>query len=253
MKLETNQNPDYAERDEEETFNTANSERRKEGMAEMKERWGYRRVFAAAPASLLGMAMIASAAPAQEKADVRKQDTKASQGMTMQEPMHQHGNLPLVEPEYPQMGRAQQRAGTQMITLDQAEKMAEETNPTLRQADEEIRAAKARQQQAGLYPNPSLGYTGDEIRGGTLGGGKQGFFVQQTIVTGGKLSKTRAVFGADAKLAEIEAQEQRTRVETAVKMAFLRVLAAQEWLDARRDLAKIAESTAQTQRQLINT
>jgi cobalt-zinc-cadmium efflux system outer membrane protein len=38
-----------------------------------------------------------------------------------------------------------------------------------------------------------------------------------------------------------------------VKMAFLRVLAAQEWLDARRDLAKIAEDGAQTQRGLMNT
>ncbi len=105
----------------------------------------------------------------------------------------------------------------------------------------------------GLYPNPSVGYAGDEIRGGSVGGGKQGFFVQQTIVMGGKLGKSRAVFGAEAKLAEIEAQEQQTRVETAVKMAFLRVLAAQEWLDARRDLAKIAENAAQTQRELMNT
>jgi cobalt-zinc-cadmium efflux system outer membrane protein len=36
-------------------------------------------------------------------------------------------------------------------------------------------------------------------------------------------------------------------------MAFLRVLAAQEWLDARRDLAKIAQDAAQTQRELMNT
>jgi cobalt-zinc-cadmium efflux system outer membrane protein len=77
--------------------------------------------------------------------------------------------------------------------------------------------------------------------------------VQQTIVTAGKLGKSRDVLGREAKLAEIEAQEQRTRVETAVKMAFLRVLAAQEWLDARRDLAKIAEDAAQTQKELKNT
>ena len=166
---------------------------------------------------------------------------------------HHHGDVPLVKPEYPQMGRAQERAGAQVVSLEQVEKMAQETNPTLRQAEAEIRAAKARQQQAGLYPNPSVGYTGDEIRGGSVGGGKQGFFVQQTIVMGGKLGKSRAVFGAEAKLAEIEAQEQQTRVETAVKMAFLRVLAAQEWLDARRDLAKIAETAAQTQRELMNT
>jgi len=37
--------------------------------------------------------------------------------------------------------------------------------------------------------NPSVGYSGDEIRGGEVHGGKQGFFVEQTIVTGGKLSR----------------------------------------------------------------
>jgi cobalt-zinc-cadmium efflux system outer membrane protein len=170
-----------------------------------------------------------------------------------QQTQHHHGDVPLVKPEYPHMGRAQENAGGPLVTLEQVEKMASETNPTLRQAEAEIRAAKARQQQVGLYPNPSVGYAGDEIRGGSVGGGKQGFFVQQTIVTAGKLGKSREVSGAESKLAEIEAQEQRTRVTTAVKMAFLRVLAAQEWLEARRDLARIAQDAAQTQRELMNT
>jgi cobalt-zinc-cadmium efflux system outer membrane protein len=201
---------------------------------------------------LIGMVMLGSVGRAQEKPE--QQGAKIPPGMSMQEPMqHHHGDVPLVKPEYPQMGRAQERAGAQVVSLEQVEKMAQETNPTLRQAEAEIRAAKARQQQAGLYPNPSVGYTGDEIRGGSVGGGKQGFFLQQTIVTAGKLGKSREVFGKEAKLAEIEAEEQRARVETAVKMAFLRVLAAQEWLDARRDLAKIAQDAAQTQRELMNT
>jgi cobalt-zinc-cadmium efflux system outer membrane protein len=170
-----------------------------------------------------------------------------------QQMQHHHGDVPLVKPEYPRMGRAQENAVGPLVTLEQLEKTAAETNPTLRQAEAEIRAAKARQQQVGLYPNPSVGYTGDEIRGGSVGGGKQGFFVQQTIVTAGKLGKSREVSGAESKLAEIEAQEQRTRVTTAVKMAFLRVLAAQEWLEARRDLARIAQDAAQTQRELMNT
>ena len=185
---------------------------------------------------------------------VRAQDKTPPMTMPMNQQMpHHHGDVPLVAPQYPRMGRSQENAAGPHVTLEQVEKMATETNPTLRQAEAEIRAAKARQQQAGLYPNPTVGYTGDEIRGGSVGGGKQGFFVQQTIVTGGKLGKNREVFGAEAKLAEIEAQEQRTRVTTAVKMAFLRVLAAQEWLEARRDLAKIAEDFAQTQRELMNT
>jgi cobalt-zinc-cadmium efflux system outer membrane protein len=184
----------------------------------------------------------------------RAQEKTPPMPMPMNQQMqHHHGDVPLVKPEYPRIGRSQENAAAPLVTLEQVEKMAAETNPTLRQAEAEIRAAKARQQQVGLYPNPSVGYTGDEIRGGSVGGGKQGFFVQQTIVTAGKLGKSREVSGAESKLAEIEAQEQQTRVTTAVKMAFLRVLAAQEWLEARRDLAKIAQDAAQTQRELMNT
>ena len=166
---------------------------------------------------------------------------------------HHHGDIAVVKPEYPRMGRAQEHAQGALVTLEQAQKMAGETNPTLRQAGAEIRVAKARRQQGGLYPNPTVGYTGDEIRGGSVGGGKQGFFVQQNLVTGGKLGLSREVFGKDVKLAEIEAEEQRIRVQSAVKMAFLRVLAAQELLDARRDLEKIAQDAAETQGRLMNT
>ncbi len=166
---------------------------------------------------------------------------------------HHQMQVAVVKPEYPRMGRSQEGAKGALVTLEQVEKIASESNPTLRQAEAEIRAAKARQQQSGLYPNPTVAYTGDEIRGGSVGGGKQGFFVQQTVVTGGKLGLSREVFGKDVKLAEIEAEEQKMRVQSAVKMAFLRVLAAQELLDARRDIAAIAQDAAETQRRLMNT
>jgi outer membrane protein, heavy metal efflux system len=165
---------------------------------------------------------------------------------------HHHGDIKPAEAHYPQLGRAQSAAQGALVNLEQVENIARQSNPTLRQAEAEIRAAKARQQQAGLYPNPTVGYTGDEIRGGSVGGGKEGFFVQQTFVTAGKLGLSRAVFGKEAKLASLEADEQRIRVESAVRMAFLRVLAAQEMLDARRDMAKIAQDNADTQRRLLN-
>jgi outer membrane protein, heavy metal efflux system len=158
-----------------------------------------------------------------------------------------------VKAKYPRMGRVQENAKGPLVTLEQVQKMASESNPTVRQAEAEIRAAKARQQQSGLYPNPTVAYTGDEIRGGSVGGGKQGFFAQQTLVTGGKLGLSREVFGKEVQLAEIEAEEQKIRVQSAVKMAFLRVLAAQELLDARGDLARIAQDAAETQWRLMNT
>ena len=167
---------------------------------------------------------------------------------------HEHqGEIRPVEAQYPRFGRSQEKSSGELMRLEDFEKIARESNPTLREAEAEIRAANARQQQAGLYPNPTIGYTGDEIRGGSVGGGKQGFFVEQTIVTGGKLGLSRTVFAHEAKLATIEAEEQRIRVESAVKMAFLRVLAAQELLDARRDLTNIAQDNAETQRRLQNT
>lgn len=169
------------------------------------------------------------------------------------EPGHHQMQVAKVKPEYPRLGRAQEKAPGALFTLEDAQKISRESNPTLRQAEAEIRATRARRAQAGLYPNPSIGYTADEIRGGSTGGGKQGFFLQQTVVLGGKLDLNRSVFAQDVRLAEIEAEEQRTRVESAVRMAFIRVLAAQELLDARNDLARIEADAAETERRLMNT
>jgi len=194
-------------------------------------------------AILLASAMaVTSGARAQEMQMPKQEHTR-----------HQPGESAVAKPEYPRLGRAQERAHGQLVTLEQVQKIAGDSNPTMRQAEAEIRAAKARQRQAGLFPNPTAGYTGDEIRGGSVGGGKQGFFVQQTIVTGGKLGLRRDVFGKEVRLAELEAEEQKIRVQSAVKIAFLRVLAAQELLDARRDLASIAKDAVETERRLMNT
>ncbi len=103
--------------------------------------------------------------------------TCGAQAQEMQMPKqeeHHQMNIPVVKPEFPRMGRAQENAKGALITLEQVQKIATESNPTLRQAEAEIRAATARQRQSGLYPNPTLAYTGDEIRGGSVGGGKQG-------------------------------------------------------------------------------
>src|SRR6266576_2862746 len=188
-------------------------------------------------ASLLSMAGVARA----QEMQMPKQE------------QHHPMQMAAVRAEYPRMGRAKEDGKGTLFTMEQAQKIAGESNPTLRQAEAQIRAAQVRQQQAGLYPNPTVAYTGDEIRGGSVGGGKQGFFVQQTVVTGGKLGLSRGVFGKDVKLAELEAEEQKMRVHSAVKMAFLRVLAAQELLYARRDMATIAQDATETQRRLMNT
>ena len=65
--------------------------------------------------------------------------------------------------------------------------LADANNPTLKQAAAIVRRSAAQAKQAGLYPNPSVGYQGEQIRGGSFGGGEQGAYIAQSIILGGKL------------------------------------------------------------------
>ena len=168
---------------------------------------------------------------------------------------HQHHATPEPTPstaELPRMGKSQENPEAPLIELTELQRLAFENNPTLAQADAEIRTGEARKLQSGLYPNPTAGYVGEEIRGGPLGGGQHGFFVSQTLVTGGKLGLNREIAGHDVRISELEAEEQSLRVLNAVKLAFYRMLAAQEMLDLERDLLSIAEDKLQTERELEN-
>ncbi len=167
---------------------------------------------------------------------------------------HQH-HLPETPPsleDVPRMGKSQENPESPLIELAELERLALENNPTLAQAVAEIRTGEARKEQTGLYPNPTVGYVGEEIRGGSPGGGQHGFFVSQTLVIGGQLGLNREIAEHDVRISQLEAVEQRLRVLNAVKLAFYRVLAAQEMRDLERDLLRIAEDQLRTMRELRN-
>src|SRR5258705_13577118 len=113
-------------------------------------------------------------------------------GMQMQH-QHVHGASPSIEVDFPRLGRDQASAKGSLLSLESALQTARENNPTLRQAEAGVKAAQSRAHQAGLYPNPIVGYSGDEIRGGEIHGGKQGVFFGQNIFTPGKTPRVRAV------------------------------------------------------------
>ena len=203
---------------------------------------------------ILSIAMQASGAAAQDGRSGDRVEQPASsdvQNRSMAGMQHA-GNVEELKPELPKMGRAQEKPTGKLFHLEDLEEMALRRNPTLVQASAEVQASKARQQQSGLYPNPRVGYSGDEIRGGSFGGGEQGFFVSQSIVTAGKLGLNRKIFGQDLRVSELEAQEQRLRVSSALHIAYYRVLAAQELLETRRGIAHIAAANLRTQQQLQN-
>jgi cobalt-zinc-cadmium efflux system outer membrane protein len=138
------------------------------------------------------------------------------------------------------------------MTLKNFEDLALATNPTLKQASELVRRSEAQARQASLYPNPSVGYEGSEIRGGSFGGGENGAFVQQTIVLGGKLGLRKRVFQAQQREDETGATAQRYRLLSDVDQGFYSALAAQAIVKLRQTLLTIALDAAQTAHQLAN-
>jgi outer membrane protein, heavy metal efflux system len=159
---------------------------------------------------------------------------------------------PLPPPVVPKLGMYQGPASGLRLTLEELEQMALKGNPTISQAKAEVRAATGRKLQSGLWPNPVVGYSGEEIRGGASGGGQQGFFVEQRLILGGKLAQNRQVVEQEIRQAQSEADEQQLRVLNNVRISYYRALAAQDMLEMRRQLAQIAAALAQYKRQLLN-
>src|SRR6516225_12345671 len=86
----------------------------------------------------------------------------------------------------------------------------------------------------------------------TRGGGKQGGFISQTIVLGGKLGAARRVAQLQANQVETSGQVQRLRILNSVRVVFYQVLAAQRLVEVRQNLVKLAGDTIQTSLQLAN-
>ncbi len=138
------------------------------------------------------------------------------------------------------------------MTLEELQQMALQNNPTFAQSAANIQAAEGRKKESGLYPNPTVGYQGEQIRGGAFHGGEQGFFVQQEVVLGGKLGLNRTIFDQELKQAETEAEEQKVRVITNVRISYIQALAAQQMLELRQNLSKLADDAVDTSHQLAN-
>ncbi|HZD77105.1 MAG TPA: TolC family protein [Acidobacteriaceae bacterium] len=138
------------------------------------------------------------------------------------------------------------------VTLDALLAAARTHNPTLRAAQASIAESAGQAKQAGLLPNPVIGYEGDQIRGGSYGGGEQGGFVQQTIPLGGKLGLRRDVYRAQQRTGELALAEQQQRIEADLESSFYAALALQQEIATRKQLSALAADAAATARQLAN-
>ena len=138
------------------------------------------------------------------------------------------------------------------LTLETLESLARKNNPTLVQALSQIEGEQAKALQAGLYPNPRIGYIGEQIGvKGTIGE-FQGGFVQQEIVTAGKLRLSREKYRARASAAEFQALAQEYRVINEVRIRYYRTLGAQKRLAIQLELLETAQDALLTVQEMIN-
>ncbi len=138
------------------------------------------------------------------------------------------------------------------LTLERLERLAHQHNPTLIQARTQIEGERAKALQAGLYPNPLFGYSGEQIGVNGTAGEFHGGFVQQEIVTAGKLRLSREKYLARASAAEFQALAQEYSVINDVRIRYYQVLGAQERLGIQQELLKNAEDALVTVEEQVN-
>jgi outer membrane protein, heavy metal efflux system len=143
-------------------------------------------------------------------------------------------------------------AGRPPLSLDDLLTLARLHNPTLRAAQARITESAGRARQAGTLPNPVIGYEGDQIRGGSYGGGEHGAFVQQSIPLGGKLGLRRDIYRAQQQSDTLALTTQQQSIESDIESSFYAALALQQEIETRKQLVSVAADAAETARQLAN-
>ena len=136
------------------------------------------------------------------------------------------------------------------LTLAELEAMAQSRNPTLTQAYARVEAARGRWVQAGLYPNPKLGYEGNEL-GNNKTAGFQGGFVSQEVVTSHKLQLGRATVSQEVMQAEREFEAQRLRLLNDVRTEYYNALVAQRATELTQEVVRIDQQSFATTESLL--
>lgn len=138
------------------------------------------------------------------------------------------------------------------LTLASIEAMACANNPTLVQARAHTQGALGMAIQAGLWPNPRLAFTGENLGSDGRLGEFIGATVRQEVVTAHKQQLSRAKYLARTRVAEWVAVEQQYKVLNDLRTHFFHTLGQQQVVEIQRELLKTAEDELLTRREQYN-
>lgn len=135
------------------------------------------------------------------------------------------------------------------LSLTDLQQMAAANSPVLQRAAADAQAAYGPVIQAGLHPNPTVGYQVDQWQprlripeGSTASGaGQQGGFVNQLIKTGGKLTLAQKVAGFDYLNAIVAVRRAEVDTVAKVRGQYFAVLVAQQSVAVNRALVDLAD------------
>lgn len=174
---------------------------------------------------------------------------------------YEHDTYALQEPENPEQHTGNASPAPELLasvvkqtpmSVDDFYGLALKHNPTILQAQQEVRRSQALAKQAALLPNPGIGYSGEHIRGGSYGGGEQGAYVSQDFVLGGKLGLRKTIYQQQAAEDSIGVEQQQLRVKNDIGQAYYRTLTAQAMVVVRQRLLHVALDAVSTAHQLMN-
>lgn len=124
--------------------------------------------------------------------------------------------------------------------LLELESIAMQNSPALAEASARAEAARGNWVQQGLYPNPDVGYIGQQLGSGNKAT-QQGIYLGQEFITGKKLRLNREVAAWEIQQAERELNAVRLRVLTDVRTDFFTVLIAQRRRELAEELVEISD------------
>lgn len=136
------------------------------------------------------------------------------------------------------------------LTLAELETLALQHNPTLVQAQAEIEVDQGLHRQAGLYPNPQVGYINGTASNPAV---KQsnGVFLSQEFVTAHKLELAQQSILQEIRQMQWDQEAQRMRVLNDLKIRYYEVLGAQRAIEVATKMLEVAnDSVALTERML---
>jgi cobalt-zinc-cadmium efflux system outer membrane protein len=135
-------------------------------------------------------------------------------------------------------------------TLADFQRLAAANNPALRQASSDVEAARGLMIQAGLYPNPTIGYETSPNANNTAST-TIGTFIDQVIKTGGKLPLARAAAQMGVVVAELALKRARYNLATTIRGDFYTLLVAKEMVRVNRGLAHFTDEIYRLQADLL--